>query len=243
MRYFILIISLSVVGIPSMITAKPLPDTLYYSNELRKVDVQAEWMFYRLANQAHNDTFYFYYPTHEIAVKQVAKWRRFKGMQLRYYQSGGAARIGEVKHFKPVGYQRYFSMDSSWMRTDYFNCFNQIKAVFYLGENEDTLITETKDLALFAGTKSVEDTYTALSNYVAKMYVRPDFLDDFIDVYITVHFYVSTEGSVKDVEVIRELDPRVDVEIVKIIEGMPKWKPAYFKGRHWTSEFTLSIHL
>lgn len=226
-----------------MITAKALPDTLYYSNELRKVDIHAEWTFYRLANQAQSDTFYFYYPTHEIAVKQVAKWHRLMGVQLRYYQSGGIARIGDVKHLKPVRYQRYFSMDSSWMRTDYFNCFNQKKAVFYQGENEDTLITETKDLALFAGTKSLEETYTALSNYVAIMYTRAPFLDDFTDVYITIHFYISTEGYVKDVEVIRELDPRVDFEIIKIIEGMPKWKPARFKGRNWTSEFTLSIYL
>lgn len=88
-----------------MVKEKALRDTLYYSNKLRQVGNQAEWKFYRLANQAQSDTLYFYYPTHEMAVKQVIKWHRFKGMQLRYYRSSGVARVGNVKCHKPVGYQ------------------------------------------------------------------------------------------------------------------------------------------
>lgn len=75
------------------------------------------------------------------------------------------------------------------------------------------------------------------------MFARSEFIDDFMDVYITIHFYVSTERYVKNVELIRELDPRVDVEIEKIIDRMPKWKPAHFKRCNWTSKFTLSIQL
>ncbi len=219
-------------------------DTLYYSNELRQVHKKNEWKFYRLARQDdENDTFYFFYPTHEIAVKQVVKWHKFKGTQIRYHQSGAVARRGYFKHHKPFRFTTFFTQEGIWMRSEYYNGRGEKKAVLYLSDYPDTLIAECRNPAYFGSSRSIQRSFVAVSTYISDRFIRPNVTDDLIDVFVTLHFYISAEGKVENVEIIRALHPQIDTEIIRIVKGMPLWKPASFKGRNWASEFSITVNL
>lgn len=49
---------------------------------------------------------------------------------------------------------------------------------------------------------------------------------------VFVRFVVSATGEVKDVKVVRSLDPYCDKEAVRVIQSLPKWIPGRQNGRN-----------
>ena len=47
---------------------------------------------------------------------------------------------------------------------------------------------------------------------------------------VVVKFIVEKDGSIRNVEVNRSVDPDLDNEVIRIIKSMPKWNPAKQKG-------------
>lgn len=58
---------------------------------------------------------------------------------------------------------------------------------------------------------------------------------------VTIRFVVSKTGEVKDVEVIRGLDPACDKEAIRVVKMMPNWIPGRQNGRNVPVYFTLPI--
>ena len=58
---------------------------------------------------------------------------------------------------------------------------------------------------------------------------------------IKISFYIDTDGSIVDVNVIKGVDPITDNEAKKIIQNMPKWKPAIQDGKRVKVKRTLPI--
>gem|GEM_PF-3237250 len=219
-------------------------DTVYYSNELKRVKIEKDWSFYRVENEHKGkDTVYFYSPSNEIALKQVVRCHRFNGTQIRYHKNGAVARLGYFKYHKPVRLTTYYGPDHVWLRSEYYNERGVKKAVFYKGDYPDTLIAECKNHAYFGNSKSIQHSFVAVSNYISANFEGSQLLDDLIDVFLTLHFYISAEGKIENVEIIRALHPQIDMEIKTIVERMPAWKPAYFKGKAWASEFSITVNL
>jgi protein TonB len=48
---------------------------------------------------------------------------------------------------------------------------------------------------------------------------------------VTLQFTVDTDGSVKDVKVLKGVDPVLDSEAVRVISQSPKWTPAMQNGK------------
>ena len=48
---------------------------------------------------------------------------------------------------------------------------------------------------------------------------------------VTLQFTVDTDGSVKDVKVVKGVDPILDSEAVKVVSQSPKWTPAMQNGK------------
>jgi len=47
---------------------------------------------------------------------------------------------------------------------------------------------------------------------------------------VILRFVVSTDGSVKRIEILRSVDPILDQEAIRVISQMPKWKPGKNNG-------------
>ncbi|MFT6983370.1 MAG: protein TonB [Crocinitomicaceae bacterium] len=58
---------------------------------------------------------------------------------------------------------------------------------------------------------------------------------------IFVSFFVNVDGSVSDVTVERGLDKVLDEMAIKLIQGMPRWKPAEINGISVKSRVRLPI--
>lgn len=48
---------------------------------------------------------------------------------------------------------------------------------------------------------------------------------------VFVSFVIDTVGDIKDVEVVRKVDPYLDAEAMRVIKSMPKWKPGTRYGK------------
>ena len=53
--------------------------------------------------------------------------------------------------------------------------------------------------------------------------------------------YVSATGDVKDVKVMRSLDPYCDKEAIRVIQSLPKWIPGRQNGRNVPVYYTVPI--
>ena len=55
--------------------------------------------------------------------------------------------------------------------------------------------------------------------------------DNNIQGRVIVRFFVKTDGSISDVEVVRPVHPLLDKEAVRVIKSMPKFKPTTQNGK------------
>lgn len=49
---------------------------------------------------------------------------------------------------------------------------------------------------------------------------------------VVTSFIVDAEGNLKDINVIKNLDPQMDAEAKRVISMMPKWKPGMQGGKN-----------
>lgn len=58
---------------------------------------------------------------------------------------------------------------------------------------------------------------------------------------VLVQFVVSWEGKVRNIKVIRGVDPLLNKEAVRLVSIMPQWIPGQVKGEAVSSEFMIPI--
>ena len=58
---------------------------------------------------------------------------------------------------------------------------------------------------------------------------------------VLVTFVVNTDGSITDIEVVRKTFPSLDAEAVRVISGMPRWKPGEQKGKKVRVKYTVPL--
>ena len=59
---------------------------------------------------------------------------------------------------------------------------------------------------------------------------------------VICQFVVNTDGSVLDAQVVRSVDPDLDAEAIRVINGMPKWIPGMQKGKAVRVKYTLPLN-
>lgn len=58
---------------------------------------------------------------------------------------------------------------------------------------------------------------------------------------VFVQFIINRDGSISDIEIMRNVHPSLDAEAIRLVESMPKWTPAKVKGVAVRSYFYLPI--
>jgi len=59
-------------------------------------------------------------------------------------------------------------------------------------------------------------------------------------VYVT--FVVSKDGSVANTKIARGVDPLLDAEALRVVNGLPKWQPGKQKGKAVNVSYTVPIN-
>ena len=58
---------------------------------------------------------------------------------------------------------------------------------------------------------------------------------------VFVYFVVGKNGKVKDVKVLREVDPRLDKEAVRVVESLPQFEPGQQRGKAVSVQYTIPV--
>ena len=58
---------------------------------------------------------------------------------------------------------------------------------------------------------------------------------------VFVYFVVGKNGKVKDVKVLREVDPRLDKEAMRVVESLPQFEPGQQRGKSVSVQYTIPV--
>lgn len=58
---------------------------------------------------------------------------------------------------------------------------------------------------------------------------------------VICQFIVGKDGTVRDVQVVKSLDPYCDKEAIRVIRSMPRWIPGKQNGKPVTVKYTVPI--
>ncbi|WP_336325119.1 M56 family metallopeptidase [Porphyromonas pogonae] len=101
---------------------------------------------------------------------------------------------------------------------------------------DDKVYTVVEQLPSFPGGQA------ALMKYLAKNIQYPaDAQKKNIQGKVVVTFIVNKDGSLSDINIARGVDTSLDKEALRVIEGMPKWKPGKQKGEIVRCKFALPV--
>ena len=83
----------------------------------------------------------------------------------------------------------------------------------------------------------------ALRKYIAENVRYPEMAkENDIQGTVYVRFVVDTDGSVKNVEVIRGVDQLLDKEAIRVVQSLPKWKPGKQRGKAVRVSYQLPVY-
>lgn len=121
---------------------------------------------------------------------------------------------------------------------------NEIKSNGAKDELEDADVKKEDDLVF----EKVEQTPEfpggdlAMNEYIRKNLVYPEIAkNQKIEGTVYVSFTVGKDGSIKNIKILRGLDPACDAEVLRIIRQMPKWTPGKQRGKPVETQMTIPI--
>ena len=83
----------------------------------------------------------------------------------------------------------------------------------------------------------------ALFEYLGQNLKYPeDAKEQKIEGRVIALFVVETDGSISNVEVVKPVFPSLDAEAVRVLSGMPKWKPGMQSGKVVRVKYTVPIN-
>jgi protein TonB len=59
---------------------------------------------------------------------------------------------------------------------------------------------------------------------------------------VICQFVVNRDGTIVDVEVVRNVDPSLDKEAIRVIKSMPNWSPGKQRGKSVRVKYTLPVN-
>lgn len=82
----------------------------------------------------------------------------------------------------------------------------------------------------------------AMTAYIQKnlKYPQPS-INNGIEGVVNVKFMVKTDGALDKLSIVRLVDPDLEAEAIRLVKGMPAWKPATVEGKPVDSESNLEV--
>ncbi len=87
-----------------------------------------------------------------------------------------------------------------------------------------------------------DDGMTGLMKYLSKNIKYPTIAqENGIQGRVTVQFIVNKDGGIESAKVLKSIDPHLDREALRVVMGMPKWKPGKKDGKIVRVRYTVPI--
>ena len=83
----------------------------------------------------------------------------------------------------------------------------------------------------------------ALRKYIADNVKYPEIAkENGLSGKVFVQFVINQKGEVQDVKIARGVDPALDKEAIRVVQGLPKWKPGSQRGKPVKVSYTVPIN-
>ena len=83
---------------------------------------------------------------------------------------------------------------------------------------------------------------SSLINYLSNQIIYPvDAKENGLEGKVVCSFIVGTDGSVTDVRVVKSVEPSLDKEAVRVVMGMPKWRPGMQNGKAVRVKYNIPV--
>ena len=81
-----------------------------------------------------------------------------------------------------------------------------------------------------------------LRKYIAENTIYPEEAKNKgLEGKVFINFIVSKTGDVENIKVAKGIDPLLDNEAIRVVQSMPKWKPATQRGKPVVTSFTVPV--
>ena len=83
----------------------------------------------------------------------------------------------------------------------------------------------------------------ALRKYIAENVKYPEIAkENGLSGKVFVQFVINQRGEVENVKIARGVDPALDKEAIRVVQGLPKWKPGSQRGKPVKVSYTVPIN-
>lgn len=62
-----------------------------------------------------------------------------------------------------------------------------------------------------------------------------------VEGHVIARFIVETDGSISDVNVVKQVFPSLDAEAIRVLQAMPKWTPGKQNGKPVRVKYTVPV--
>ena len=215
---------------------------IYVNEQFTKVAKEDAVAYSNVQMQLDKGTFYFLSMA-EYDTLFITEMRRGKrnGAYTAFSVDGHIIEKGQFKRGKRRGWYHYYDYPEKLFRGVYYNWRNQIRAEFYVDQQGRKIYTEADRNSTFGKYRSEQRAVEALGQFVDQNLEKPSYLLEMDPIIVTVHLIIQPNGKIDSVHMSLANHPELEETLRKMIEKMPDWTPARFKGKNVYSEFYLSV--
>lgn len=117
------------------------------------------------------------------------------------------------------------------------SCENSVESADAKMESQKTeKVTQAEDMPTFVG-----GTEAMLTYLTSNLKYPESAKKEGVGGKVIVSFNVEKDGSIRNAEVVKSVNPELDEEALRVVESMPKWKPGSKDGDNVKVKMTLPI--
>lgn len=110
----------------------------------------------------------------------------------------------------------------------------QLQDRLHIGKDTDSVYIIVEEMPEFPGGTD------SLMRYIA-YHVKYPPVDENVVGHVSVRFIIEKDGSIGHAEIIRGIDRRFDEEALRVVRGMPRWKPGRDQGKAVRVRYTMPV--
>ena len=164
----------------------------------------------------------------------------FHGSFKEYFENGARKEVGNYNNGKRVGEYHYYDVLNEYVRTDIYKR-GRIIAAYYKPYKSFKVYTLAKRQSSYGKYRNETRSFQAMGKFISDQLIKPAITEEMAEPVVVASFLITPDGSLENIEITGPVHPQLDQAVVDVINKMPKWTPAKYKGKNVYSEFSIAV--
>lgn len=184
----------------------------------------------------HEGNFVYYDSSGRKTLEEYYINNKHEGERISYFEDGTPWIKENYKDDKLDGEQLYFYKSGQVKRREKYKEGELKKGYCYTPSGKDTTYYPFEQMPEFKGGA------LAMMKYIQANIKYPDEAkENGIEGRVFIKFVVSASGKIENVEVLKGVDPLLNMEALRVVKSMPDWEPGRQDGKPVKVYFTLPL--